>query len=156
MVPTEIKKKLYHLKHKYWNFNNIVLVVALLLASSWVWGAITTMQRNFVLQKDIEARKRQVELTRLEVATLEYQQNYYRSDEYRELAARERLGLALPGEKVLVLPPNSPQAERSFNQNAAKTTESDTSFNESSNLAQWLNFFSGKNVMRLEDRPDAK
>ena len=138
-----MQKWLYHLKHRYWNLNNIVLLVALILASSWVWGSITTMQRNFTLQKEVDARKRQLELTRLEVATLEYRQNYLRSDEYKELAAREKLGLVVPGEKMLILPPNSQKAKQ-FDEKKP-TVERNVAV-ESSNLSQWISFFTGSNA----------
>ena len=88
-----------------------ILAVALLIAASWAWGSVTVMQRNFALQKDADEQQRQLQLTQLEVDTLQYQQNYYKSDEYKDLAARKFLGLASPGEKVLILPPNSQAAK---------------------------------------------
>jgi hypothetical protein len=103
------------------------------------------MQRNFALQKEADEQQRQLQLTELEVDTLTYQQNYYKSDEYKDLAARTYLGLASPGEKVLILPPNSAAAK-------AEDTESDSSQkpkanqgSAQSNFEQWMSFLTGGN-----------
>ena len=136
-----IRKFLYHLKHRYATMNNIVIGLALIIAASWAWGSISMMQRNFGLQKEVDARQRELELTELEVATLEYQQNYYQSDEYKDLAAREKLGLAGPGEKVLMLPPNTESAKKD-NDTPALTQPKRVP----SNFEQWMNFLSGKSA----------
>lgn len=86
------------------------MVVGLLIAASWVWGSVQAMERNYALQKEIDFKQRQLQLAELETQKLEFEQNYYKSDEFKELAVREKLGLVVPGEKVLILPPNSPEA----------------------------------------------
>ena len=143
MTLMDIKKKLRHYWREYGTMNNIVVGVALLIAASWAWGSVTVMQRNFALQKDSDEQQRQVELTELEVATLKYQQNYYKSDEYKDLAARMYLGLAAPGEKVLILPPNSEDAK---SDGAPKVTVNKPAAGAAtSNLDQWVNFLIGNN-----------
>ena len=146
MNQINIKKTIYHLKHRYATMNNIVLAVALLVAAGWAWGSISTMQRNYALQKDLDAKQRELRLTTLEVETLEYQQSYYQSDEYRELAARERLGLAAPGEKVLLLPPNSPGVKESEARQSARPVDGSAP----SNFEQWLNFLFGGSAEQLQ------
>ena len=143
-----IRRALYYLKHRYANMNNVVIGVAFVIAASWAWGAVSMMQRNFGLQKEVDAQKRELQLTELEVQTLQYQQNYYRSDEYKELAARERLGLALPGEKVLMLPPNSEQAKKE--PGAKETMKPSGSGAAISNFEQWMNFLTGKSAANLQ------
>ena len=69
--------------------------------------------------------------------TLRYQKNFRESDEYKELAAREKLGLVAPGEKVIVLPKNSPEAH---DPPTDKPTNPDT---QSSNFEQWVTFLFG-------------
>jgi cell division protein FtsB len=150
--------ELTKLARRYWRhygtMNNIVIGVALLIAAGWAWGSVTTMQRNFSLQKEVDAKRRQLELTDLEVQTLQYQQNYYKSDEYKDLSAREHLGLASPGEKVLFLPPNSAAVKREAQQQAAATNTVIATHPEPgsapSNLEQWINFFSGVSAQELQ------
>ena len=149
--------ELTKLARRYWRhygtMNNIVIGVALLIAAGWAWGSITTMQRNFSLQKEVDAEQRQLELTDLEVQTLQYQQNYYKSDEYKDLSAREHLGLASPGEKVLFLPPNSAAVKHESEQQKDETAATATRpvpGSAPSNLEQWINFFSGASAGELQ------
>lgn len=138
MDITKLKRTFYHLKHRYLTMNNIVIVAALLLAASWAWGSVGLMQRNYGLQRDVDAQKRQAEVLELEVATMKYQQEYYKSDEYKDLAARQHLGLASPGEKVLILPANSDKAKRDDTPQVQQAQAEPPS-----NLEQWLTFLLG-------------
>ena len=132
---------------RYTTLNTVVILIGAIVVSGWVWGSITTMQRNYALQKEVDARERELALTQLEVDTMQLQKNYYASDEYKELAARERLGLAAPGEKVLLLPPNSAAAK------ATNTTEkSPTATTRTlTNFEQWMLFLFGGSAARLQN-----
>lgn len=141
MDTQKAKRFYYHIKHKYFTMNNIVVGVALLIAAGWAWGSITMMQRNYALQRDVDAQKRQAEILELQVANMQYEQNYYKSDEYKDLAAREHLGLASPGEKVLILPANSDAAKREDTP-AVQLAVSEPP----SNFDQWVNFLIGNNA----------
>jgi hypothetical protein len=66
-----------------------------------------------------------------------------RSEEYKELAVRERLGLVAPGEKVLFLPANSQAAKDADARLTAKKQAVSTE--PVGNLQQWLNFLFGGN-----------
>ncbi|PID31526.1 hypothetical protein CR983_00700 [Candidatus Saccharibacteria bacterium] len=138
----------YRIRHQYWSFNALVVVLAIVVAVAWTWGSITMMQRNYQLQRRLDAKQRERQLVQLQVDTLAYEQKYYRSAEYQELAARSRLGLANPGEKLLVLPPNSQKAKE-FDAQTQPAAASDAP--GPSNLRQWLDFLSGKNVRDLQN-----
>lgn len=141
MKNQKYKKIYYHLRHRLLSTNNLVIVIAFFVALSWAWGSVNMLQRNFALQREVDAKKRQLTLTELEVNTQRFQQAYYKSDEYKELAVRQRLGLVFSGEKVLILPPNSLEA-----------TQSDLSLkkkavfvSQPTNVEQWTNFLFGNN-----------
>ncbi|NCU37641.1 hypothetical protein EOL96_01070 [Candidatus Saccharibacteria bacterium] len=139
-----LRTTLRHLWYRYATMNNIVMAVGVFIAIGWAWGSITTMQRNFALQREVDAQSRQLELTSLEVETLQYQQNYYRSDEYKDLSAREHLGLASPDEKVLLLPPNSDAAKRdSLASASTDLLPLQSRATPTSNFDQWMNFLLG-------------
>jgi cell division protein FtsB len=146
MDITKFKKLYYRLKHQYLTMNNIVVGVALLLAASWAWGSIGLMQRNYGLQRDVDAQRRQAEVLELEVANMRYQQNYYNSDEYKDLAARQHLGLASEGEKVLMLPPNTEAAKRDDAPAVQQALSAPPT-----NLEQWIDFLLGGNAANSED-----
>ncbi len=87
--------------------SNSVIIVALVIALYFAWSSVLAIQRNYNLQREINQKDTQLELVKLQVNTLKYQQKYYQTSEYLDLEARRRLGLAQPGESLLILPPNS-------------------------------------------------
>ena len=151
MRSADIKKQVVHFWHTHATMSNAVLAIALVIAASWTWGTISSMQTNFTAQKAYEEQKRQLELTKLEVDTLQYQQNYYNSDEYKDLSARTYLGLVSPGEKVLLLPKNTTNAQREVLIDTTKSPNANTTKVVSlSNFQQWMNFLSGANAQTLQ------
>ena len=138
------KQFIRYIWHRYATFNTGVTIVAAFVVLSWAWA-------NFEAQKVVEERQRERDVLELEVATLRYRQNYYRSDEFKDLAARSRLGLASPGEKVLILPPNSERARQQDEQDQKLKTAAPAEKPASgSNFQQWINFLSGKSASRLQ------
>jgi cell division protein FtsB len=148
---TTLYKRFRHYQRVYGTLNNGVILVALIVAASWVWGSISVMQTNFSAQKMVDEQKRQLELTQLQVDTLKYQQNYYNSDEYKDLAARQDLGLVSPGEKVLILPPNSATAQQQDKLDAKREVASAQTSEPTSNFEQWLEFFNGRAARGLQN-----
>ena len=145
------KQFIRYIWHRYATFNTGVTIVAAFVVLSWAWGAASTIQANFEAQKVVEERQRERDVLELEVATLRYRQNYYRSDEFKDLAARSKLGLASPGEKVLILPPNSERARQQDEQDQKlKTAAPSEKPASGSNFQQWINFLSGKSASRLQ------
>lgn len=143
MQKINIRKILYTARHRYLTFNNLVILTAFLIAAGWVWGSLQVMQRNYGLQKEVDLKKRQLQLTELQKDSLELQKKYYQTSEYQELAARQSLNLVMPGEKILILPANSDAAQQA---DAVVTTGNSTvpsTQQKTSNIEQWLNFLFG-------------
>jgi hypothetical protein len=150
MPDINIHKIIYTIRHKYLTFNNIVIAAAFLIAASWVWGSLEVMQRNYNLQKQVDIKQRQLQLTRLQRDSLELQKKYYQTDEYKELAVRDTLGLVRPGENLLILPPNSAEAVA-----ADALVQKVTIAQESlPNLQQWLNFLFGGNSRSIDSNDE--
>ncbi|MDB5167117.1 MAG: hypothetical protein JWN26_262 [Candidatus Saccharibacteria bacterium] len=120
----------------------MVITIAFAIAAGWVWGSLGVMQRNYSLQKDIDYKQRQLQLAQLETSSLELEGRYYQTQEYQELAARQDLGLALPGESVLILPPNTQAAKNADN---VTPTQASGPIQQVSNFTQWMNFLFGAN-----------
>lgn len=125
--------------------NNVVIAVALVIGGAWAWGSIGVMQRNYNLQKELDAKVRQQKLVELEMQTLALQQNYYKTSEYQELAVRARMGLANPGEKVLMLPANTPAAKAA---DTVAVNKPVSSLRPAGNFEQWMNFLFGGSRQR--------
>ena len=131
------KRALYRLRHDYLTLNNAVFAVAIIIALNWTWNSVEVMQQNYELQQSVDAKRRQVQLEKLRVDTLELESKYYTTLEYQELAVRERLGKGMPGEHALIVP--------STKQSDDPTAPQATATVEESNFQQWLKFlFSGK------------
>ena len=149
MQKINIQKILYTLRHRYLTLNNVVIAVAFLIAASWVWGSLGMMQRNYSLQKEVDFKKRQLELTELQRDNLNLQKRYYQTTEYQELAVRDTLGLVRPGEKVLILPENT-QAAKDADKGLATSTTTATA--QVSNIEQWVNFLFGGYSKSISDK----
>ena len=138
-IRTKIRQFIYRTRKDYLTLNNVVLVVALVFCASWVWASVTTMSRNWELEKKLEARKLQLAKLELEIAKMELEQEYYRTEEYQELMARAKQGKMLEGETMVVLPDNSRAAKEKYTQAAAAAVE------EQSNFEIWMSFLFPRN-----------
>ena len=147
MQKINVRKTYYHIKHRFLTNSNLVIVVALLVGASWAWGSIGLMQRNYGLQKELDKKYQQQQLIDLEVQNLTFKRNYFQSDEYKELAARQNLGLVMPGESVLILPPNSEEVKQSDLKE--KSEEILAPITTPSNFDQWMDFLFEANKQSL-------
>ena len=113
---------------------NAGLTVAVLIALSWIWGAVVTLQRNYTYQRQVDANNQLIELTKVQSKTYQYQQAYYKSDEYIELTAREKLGKALPEEHLVLLPSSAGV------QDTVTIAKSTAPVEQDSNFTRWMRF----------------
>jgi hypothetical protein len=136
MPNINIQKIIYQLRHRYLTVNNVIIAVAFLIAASWVWGSLDMMQRNYVLQRELDHKMKSLELTQLQRDNMELERRYYQTAEYQELKARTSLGLVRPGERAIVLPANTvSDADDQKAQTASAI--------QPSNFEQWMNFLFG-------------
>ena len=77
--------------------NNMVILVAGVIALSWAWGSVMAMQKNYELQQELDLKNRDKLVAEIQYKTLQYEQKYIQSSEYQEIAARDKLGLVKPG-----------------------------------------------------------
>jgi cell division protein FtsB len=116
----------------------LFLLIVLMIS----WSGVKTIQTNYSLQKQIAALKQQNDLQKLQNSNLKLQNQYYKTDQYLELSARQNFGLAKPGEKEVVVPQkvilaytvDVPDPSKSTNSNLNQT------FYER-NFQSWINFF---------------
>jgi hypothetical protein len=142
MKKINTRRIYYQLRHKYLTLNNGVIIVAFAIAAGWVWGSLGVMQRNYTLQKQVDDKQQQLLVAQLDTETAQLQQRYYQTTEYQELAARQDFGLAAPGEKLLILPPNSQAAIAA---DAASTNSVAVTGPPIGNFEQWMDFLFGGN-----------
>lgn len=116
-----------------------VFVLVVLLIS---WSGVKAIQTNYSLQKQITALKQQNSLQKLENENLNLQNQYYNSNQYLELSARENFGLAAAGEKEIIVPQQIALAHTidlpgETDQDAASAKEPA----QQRNFESWVDFF---------------
>lgn len=99
VINTKQARQLYDIRNiGLYIFGVIVLAIA--------WSGAKTVQNNYQLQKQISELQQQNDVIHLQNNNAYLQNQFYQTDEYLELSARQNLGLAAPGEKVLLVPKN--------------------------------------------------
>ena len=83
---------------------NIALYIFGLIVLAIAWSGAKTVQNNYQLQKQISSLQQQNRVLALQNGNTYLQNQFYQTNEYLELSARQNLGLAAPGEQVLVVP----------------------------------------------------
>ncbi len=117
----------------------IVFVVLVLLIT---WSGIKSIQTNYGLQKQISVLKQQNAVQQLQNNNLKLQNDYFNTDQYLELAARQNFGLASSGEKELVVPANVALAYTVDIPNKTAPAAADTKQPAyQKNVESWVNFF---------------
>ena len=79
----------------------VVFGVVVVLVS---WSGVKAIDTNYELQKQVATLQQQNELQQLENSNLGLQNEYYNSNQYLELSARQNFGLGMPGETELIVP----------------------------------------------------
>ena len=118
----------------------VLFLIIVLLVS---WSGVKAIQANYGLQKQISVLKQQNNVQQLQNENLALQNQYYNSNQYLELSARENFGLAAPGEKEIIVPR---QVALNYTVNLPSintTTVLPKSYQPAyqSNFESWVNFF---------------
>jgi cell division protein FtsB len=127
---------------------NIVLYLFAIIVLAITWSGVKTVQRNYELQKKIAELKQQNTVIDLQNQNTNLKNKYLETDEYLELAARQNLGLAAPGEKVMIVPKNvamkyvDPSLEQSGVKNTSQPADQRSKY--SKNLEAWRDFLLGR------------
>lgn len=104
---TKIKNGLYKTRQfgaQLKDVRTIGLLLFLVVVLMVSWSSVRVIDTNYQLQRQIAALKQQNEVQRLKNDNLRLKNEYYQTNEYLELAAREYFSLAAPGESVVVVP----------------------------------------------------
>lgn len=129
---------------KYISFNDLLLVGALFFALGLGWNTVSAMQRNYRLQQKFDQLKAEVELSELENQNLKYNIAYLKTDDYRELAARDKFNKALPGETMVYLPKHSSVTQAPIAKNKVQPKKVQPG-GWQANVKAWWQFLQGKN-----------
>lgn len=118
----------------------VLFVIIVLLIS---WSGVKAIDTNYGLQKQISALQQQNHVQQLENNNLQLQNEYYNTNQYLELSARQNFGLANPGETELIVPQDVADAYAVQLPTTKSTTDkpSDKLPTYQRNFEDWVNFF---------------
>ncbi len=95
-------------KHPFFDQFKDVRAIGLLLFLSVAlmvsWSGAKVIQTNYELQKQISQLQQEIEVKRLANRNLKLQNQYFQTDQYLELQARQDFGLGARGETQLIVP----------------------------------------------------
>ncbi|MDF2461443.1 MAG: hypothetical protein K0S68_846 [Candidatus Saccharibacteria bacterium] len=82
----------------------IGLVLFLAVALMVTWSGAKVIQTNYELQQQISRLEQEIAVQELANRNLKLQNQYFQTDQYLELQARQDFGLGAPGETQLIVP----------------------------------------------------
>ncbi len=102
-------QKLKDIQNQYWlkqfrDVRALGLIAFLGVALMVSWSGSQVIQRNYELQKQISQLQQENAVRQLENTNLKLQNQYFETEEYLELKARQDFGLGRPGEKLVLVP----------------------------------------------------
>ncbi|HSX18148.1 MAG TPA: septum formation initiator family protein [Candidatus Saccharimonadales bacterium] len=144
----------------YWNpknlkqltdIRNIGLYIFTIIVFAITWSGVKTVQNNYELQKQISVLKQQNGVLDLSNYNTNLQNQYFKTDQYLELAARQNFGLAAPGETVQLVPKSVAMkyVDASLSQSSTSSGNSSPDLQKSrfaKNLDDWRNFLLGRRL----------
>ena len=122
-------------------FAGLMLFVVIVLLISW--SGVKAIQGNYTLQKQISTLQQQNTVQQLKNNNLQLENQYFNTDQYLELSARQNFGLAAPGEQEIIVPQsvalahtvNLPSTDKTADKPSAKQPTYQRNFEA------WVNFF---------------
>jgi cell division protein FtsB len=122
------------------NVGLLVFTIIVLLIS---WSGVKSIQTNYSLQKQIAKLSQENEVRKLQNSNLAYQNQYFGTAQYLEVAARQNLGLAVPGETELLVPKDVALAHTVKQPDTAETEPSQVPKQPfwQRNFQAWIDFF---------------
>ena len=136
-IVAAFRRLRYYSKKDIFTLRNIALVIVIVLCAYFIIGTVNATTRNWALEQKLKERQLIYAKMKIEVDTLKLEQEYYTTEEYQELTARAKAGKMLPGEKMVILPPNSEAALKKYNEPAEEIPS------YRSNFSEWLDFLFG-------------
>jgi cell division protein FtsB len=129
---------------------NIGLYIFGIVVLAIAWSGAKTVQSNYQLQKKIVTLQQENAILELQSSNAALQNQFYQTNEYLELSARQNLGLAAPGEKVLIVPKK--EALKYIDPSITLEQEQETSAAKDDrpkyirNLEDWRDFLLGRKL----------
>lgn len=151
MARQYIAKTITRIKSLRNPYNAIWYVVVIILLAI-TWSGIKAVQTNYGLQKQISQLKQENAVLKLQNENIALNNQYLQSDQFLSLAARQDLGLAAPGETVLLIPSDVAMkyVDRSITASSVTAVANQSAKSQSrlmNNLEAWRDFLLGRTIL---------
>jgi len=120
----------------------IGLIVFLIIMLLVTWSGVKSVQTNYGLQKKISNLQQENQVQQLKNGNLNLENNYYNTNQYLELSARQNFGLAKAGETEVIIPKSvalSRLISLPYESNQHQEVADQPKWQ--SNFDAWVNFF---------------
>ena len=125
------------------DLKTVGLVIFAIIVLLITWSGAKTIQSNYDLQNQIATLQKQNQVQQLENENLQLENNYYNTNQYLELSARQNLGLGASGETELIVPQSVALAHLSplatVQDTVSKPASNQSTYQK--NFESWMNFF---------------
>jgi len=123
---------MFNLRQKLWELFSKILIYLVILYTLFILGkAIWT---NWQLKKQTDDLQQQIAEIKIQNKNLENLILYYKSDSFREVEARKKLGLKKPGEVAIAIPA---QTSKDYNQETATQKQGVSETPKEENIPNW-------------------
>lgn len=141
--PKNHLEKIYDYVLQFRDVRAVGLLLFLFVVLLISWSGVGIIDTNYRLQKQIARLEQQVAVQRLQNTNTKLQNEYFETNQYLEVAARQNFGLAAPGEAVLNVPQNVAFAHTVDLPDAEQTEVRKTQAKQPAyqrNFQTWINF----------------
>ncbi len=114
---------------------NIIIAVTAVIVFLILLSLAQEMNRSWQIQRETAKLDQEVSELQNNIIELEHLNQYFKTDDYRERLAREKLNYRAEGENVVLIPEQEIEAAEKLPQ------ESDTSTAQSNPMRWWQAFF---------------
>lgn len=139
----EYQEKALSYKDQLRDVRVIGMLVFLGVLLLMTYSGIKVIDTNYGLQRQISSLQQQIDVQKLTNANLKLQNQYYSTNQYLDIAARQDFGLASPGETVWVVPQGVAMAHTVDLPNAEQVQSAQTKAKQPAyqrHLQAWVDF----------------
>ncbi len=151
-MPSEFNPKVAARLKRLGDPRSIGWYIFVVFMLALTWSGVKAVQTNYGLQRQISQLKQENAVLQLQNANTTLNNQYLSSSQYEELAARQNLGLAAPGETVLVVPTDVAMkyVDKSITAGSIQASNVQAVKNQPKyikNLEDWRDFLLGRNIL---------
>ena len=142
-TPQTKVEKIYEYILQFRDVRAVGLLFFLIIVLLISWSGVKVIDTNYNLQKQITQYQQQNDLQRLSNTNLKLENQYYQTNQYLDISARQNFGLAAPGETVLNMPSSVALAHTIDVQDSEQTQATKTKAKQPAyqrNFQAWVNF----------------